>query len=177
MNTLILRTVAPALTALMLLFSVFVLLRGHNEPGGGFIGGLIAASALAIYGIAFGVGAVRRAILFHPMAIAGAGLFIATLSGLLSILFGRPFMTGLWIYPELLGVELPLSTVISFDLGVYMVVLGSIVSIALALEQDTEELGTTHFPVEGGPEEQPPVPTESLASKRAKRARQKRENG
>jgi multisubunit Na+/H+ antiporter MnhB subunit len=56
MNTLIFRTIAPVLTALMLLFSVFVLLRGHNEPGGGFIGGLIAASALAIFGIARGVG-------------------------------------------------------------------------------------------------------------------------
>ena len=55
MRTLIFRTVAPYLTALMLLFSVFVLLRGHNEPGGGFIGGLIAASAFAIHGIAFGV--------------------------------------------------------------------------------------------------------------------------
>ena len=74
MNTLIFRTVAPDLTALMLLFSVFVLLRGHNEPGGGFIGGLIAASAFAIYGIAFGVPAVRRALHFHPLAIAGFGL-------------------------------------------------------------------------------------------------------
>ncbi|MGO7428461.1 MnhB domain-containing protein, partial [Rhizobium ruizarguesonis] len=71
MNTLIFRTVAPFLTALMLLFSVFVLLRGHNEPGGGFIGGLIAASGLAIYGIARGVGAVRRALYFHPLSIAG----------------------------------------------------------------------------------------------------------
>ena len=48
MNTLIFRTVAPFLTALMVLFSIFVLLRGHNEPGGGFLGGLIAASAFAI---------------------------------------------------------------------------------------------------------------------------------
>ncbi len=72
MNTLIFRTVAPFLTALMLLFSVFVLLRGHNEPGGGFIGGLIAASGLAIYGIARGVGAVRRALFFHPLSIASA---------------------------------------------------------------------------------------------------------
>jgi len=60
MNTIILRTVAPVVTALTLLFSVFVLLRGHNEPGGGFIGGLIAVSGLAIYGIAFGTGAVRQ---------------------------------------------------------------------------------------------------------------------
>jgi multicomponent Na+:H+ antiporter subunit B len=136
MNTLILRTVAPVLTALMLLFSIFVLLRGHNEPGGGFIGGLIAASALGVYGITFGVGAVRRAIRYHPMAIAGAGLMLATASGLISILFGVPFMTGLWVYPQILGVEVPLATVMSFDIGVYLVVVGAIASIALALEQE-----------------------------------------
>ncbi|MBU1313033.1 MAG: Na+/H+ antiporter subunit B [Alphaproteobacteria bacterium] len=135
MNTLILRTVAPPITALMLVFSVFVLLRGHNEPGGGFIGGLIAASALAIYGIAYGVSAVRRAIRFHPVAIAGFGLLVATLSGFVSVFVGVPFMTGLWIYPRIFGVELPLATVISFDIGVYFVVLGSIASIALALEE------------------------------------------
>ncbi|RWX76053.1 Na+/H+ antiporter subunit B [Neorhizobium lilium] len=170
MNTLILRTVAPALTALMLLFSVFVLLRGHNEPGGGFIGGLIAASALAIYGIAFGVGAVRRALRFHPMAIAGAGLFLATLSGLLSILFGVPFMTGLWVYPRILGLEVPLATVISFDLGVYLVVLGSIVSIALALEQDSE----TEIP-DAEVAQAPPLEQVPLRGKRRRRDRQPRE--
>lgn len=136
MNTLIFRTVAPYITALMLLFSVFVLLRGHNEPGGGFIGGLIAVSALAIYGIAFGVVAVRRAIRFHPMAVAGAGLLIATLSGLGSIFAGVPFMTGLWAYPVIFNVEVPIATVISFDIGVYFVVVGAITSIALALEQE-----------------------------------------
>jgi multicomponent Na+:H+ antiporter subunit B len=135
MNTLILRTVAPVVTSLMVLFSIFVLLRGHNEPGGGFIGGLIAVSALAIYGIAFGVAAVRRAIVFHPLAIAGAGLLMAMLSGLVSIAAGVPFMTGLWVYPSLLGVEMPLSTVMSFDIGVYLVVVGAITSIALALEE------------------------------------------
>lgn len=135
MNTLILRTVAPPITALMLVFSVFVLLRGHNEPGGGFIGGLIAASALAIYGIAYGVSAVRRAIRFHPMSIAGFGLLVGALSGVVSLFAGVPFMTGLWIYPSVFGVEIPLATVISFDIGVYFVVLGSVASIALALEE------------------------------------------
>lgn len=135
MNTLIFRTVAPFLTALMLLFSIFVLLRGHNEPGGGFIGGLIAASAFAIYGIAFGVQAVRRALYFHPMSIAGCGLFVATLSGFVSAPLGLPFMTGVWIYPTLFGVEVPLATVVSFDVGVYLVVLGAFTSIALALEE------------------------------------------
>lgn len=135
MNTLIFRTVAPFITALMLLFSVFILLRGHNEPGGGFIGGLIAASALAIYGIAYGVEAVRRAIRFNPLAIAGFGLLLACLAGLLSIFFAVPFMTGLWIYPVIAGVEVPLSSVTLFDLGVYFVVLGSVALIALALEE------------------------------------------
>lgn len=135
MNTLIFRTVAPFLTALMIVFSIFVLLRGHNEPGGGFIGGLIAASAFAIYGIAYGVAAVRRALWFHPMSIAGAGLLLSTLSGFVSIIAGVPFMTGIWIYPRLFGVEIPLATVMSFDVGVYLVVVGAITSIALALEE------------------------------------------
>ncbi|MCZ7501387.1 MULTISPECIES: Na(+)/H(+) antiporter subunit B [unclassified Agrobacterium] len=135
MNTLILRTVAPVVTSLMVLFSIFVLLRGHNEPGGGFIGGLIAVSALAIYGIAYGVTAVRRAIMFHPLSIAGAGLLLSMFSGLVSIAAGVPFMTGLWVYPNLFGVEIPLSTVMSFDIGVYLVVVGAITSIALALEE------------------------------------------
>ncbi len=139
MNTLIFRTVAPFLTALMIIFSVFVLLRGHNEPGGGFIGGLIAASAFAIYGIAYGVPAVRRALVVHPLSLAGFGLLLAVLSGLLSVVMGVPFMTGVWIYPTLFGVEVPLATVMSFDIGVYLVVVGAITSIALALEEREED--------------------------------------
>ncbi|OLP45492.1 Na+/H+ antiporter subunit B [Rhizobium oryziradicis] len=135
MNTLILRTVTPFITALMLLFSLFVLLRGHNEPGGGFIGGLIAASAFSIYGIAFGVQAVRRAMWAHPLSIAGAGLLMSCLSGFVSAFAGVPFMTGLWIYPHILGVEVPLATVVSFDIGVYLVVVGAITSIALSLAE------------------------------------------
>lgn len=138
MATLIFRTAAPWLTSLMLMFSVFVLLRGHNEPGGGFIGGLIAASAFAIHGIAFGVPPVRRAMHFHPMAISGFGLFLAASSGLVSLMFGVPFLTGLWTSPRLLGVSVDLSTVMLFDIGVYLVVVGSITSIALALEERGE---------------------------------------
>ena len=139
MRTLIFRTMAPYLTSLMVLFSVFVLLRGHNEPGGGFIGGLIAASAFAIYGIACGVSPVRRALYFHPMSIAGVGLFIAGLSGALSLFRGVPFMTGLWTKISVLGVEVDLSTPLVFDIGVYLVVLGAMTSIALALEEREED--------------------------------------
>jgi multicomponent Na+:H+ antiporter subunit B len=139
MKSLIFRTIAPVIVSVMVLFSIFVLLRGHNEPGGGFIGGLIAVAALSIYGIAFGVETVRRAIVFHPLSIAGAGLLLATLSGLVSMLFHVPFMTGLWVYPVVLGEEIPLSSVMTFDIGVYLVVVGAVTSIALSLEERGED--------------------------------------
>lgn len=135
MRTLIFKTIAPFITALMVLFSIFVTLRGHNDPGGGFIGGLIAASAFAIYGIAAGVTSVRRALYFHPLAIAGFGLFLAGMAGLLSLIYQVPFLTGLWAFPTILGVELALSTPMFFDIGVYLVVLGALSSIALKLEE------------------------------------------
>ncbi|MES0882939.1 Na(+)/H(+) antiporter subunit B [Roseibium sp. SCP14] len=135
MRTVIFRTIAPYLAALMVLFSIFVLLRGHNEPGGGFIGGLIAASALAIFGIACGVASVRRAIVFHPMSISGFGLFIGALAGTLSFFQNQPFMTSQWLIFDLFDVEIPLSTPLVFDIGVYLVVVGAISSIALSLEE------------------------------------------
>lgn len=135
MRTLIFRTIAPALTSLMLLFSVFVLLRGHNDPGGGFIGGLIAVAAVAIYGIAFGVPVARRALYFHPLAISGAGLLLAAASGLVSLAYNVPFLTGIWASFHVLGTEVDVSTVMAFDIGVYLVVLGSLSSVALALEE------------------------------------------
>jgi multicomponent Na+:H+ antiporter subunit B len=134
MNTVIFRTAAPFLTALMVLFSIFVLLRGHNEPGGGFIGGLIAASAFAIYGIACGVAPVRRALVLHPVAISAIGLLAAGVSGLLSALAGVPYLTALWVYPTIFGTEVALSTPLLFDVGVYLVVLGAFASIMLELE-------------------------------------------
>lgn len=134
MNTVIFRTTAPFLTALMVLFSIFVLLRGHNEPGGGFIGGLIAASAFAIYGIACGVAPVRRALFVHPMAISALGLLCAAVAGLLSAFADVPFMTALWAYPVIFGSEVAVSTPMLFDIGVYLVVLGAFTSIMLGLE-------------------------------------------
>ena len=134
MNTIIFRTIAPLIVAIMLVFSVYVCLRGHNEPGGGFIGGLIAASAIAIFGMSSGVERVRAAIRVDPMAIAGFGVFIAALSGLLSLFTGSPFMTSIWMYVDLGETVLPLSTPMVFDIGVYFVVFGTISAIALALE-------------------------------------------
>jgi multicomponent Na+:H+ antiporter subunit B len=135
MNSLILRTMAPFLTGLMLVFSLVVTLRGHNAPGGGFIGGLLAASALALYALAFGVAPTRRLLRLHPMAIAGGGLALSAVSGLASLAYGVPFMTGLWFH----ALGLDFSTVMSFDLGVYFVVLGAFSSVLLALEEREDD--------------------------------------
>jgi multicomponent Na+:H+ antiporter subunit B len=139
MNTVIFRTIAPALTAIMLVFSVFVLLRGHNEPGGGFIGGLIAASAVAIYGIAAGVEEVRNALRVDPLSIAGFGLLLAGAAGLLSLGYDVPFLTGIWSSFTIDNVRVDVSTPMVFDIGVYLVVLGTISAIALALEENEED--------------------------------------
>jgi multicomponent Na+:H+ antiporter subunit B len=132
MSTLIFRTMAPILAALMILFSIIILLRGHNDPGGGFIGGLIAASAAAIYGMAHGVGAVRRILRFNPLGVSGFGVLLAAASGLLSAFTAVPFLTGLWLPGHIFGVPGV------FDIGVYFTVFGTLTAIALALEDSGE---------------------------------------
>lgn len=139
MNSLILRALAPALVAVMLIFSVFVLLRGHNEPGGGFIGGLIAAAAIAILGIAQGPLAARRALRIDPMALAGFGVLIAALSGFLSYFYDVPYLTGLWTVFAIDNAEVAISTPLVFDIGVYCVVFGTVSALALALEAESGE--------------------------------------
>ena len=133
MNTLIFRTMAPMIAVAMVLFSIVILLRGHNDPGGGFIGGLIAASAAAIYGMARGVGEVRRLLRFNPMAFAGFGVALAIAVGLISAVAGAPFLTAFWLPGYAFGVPG------AFDVGVYFVVFGTMTAIILALEDSGGE--------------------------------------
>ncbi len=137
MSSLVLRTTARFLLPLMLLFSIFLLLRGHNEPGGGFIAGLVAAAAFALHGMAHGVPAARSTLRFEPRSLIGAGLLVALASGLLPVLTGLPFLTGLWT-----ELSLPLSgsslagTPVIFDLGVFLVVLGVTLMILFSLAEE-----------------------------------------
>ena len=82
MTSSILQTATRVLMPLLLLFAVFLLLRGHNEPGGGFVGGLVVAASFVLYSIAFGVDAARRALLVRPVDAARRGLLVALASGL-----------------------------------------------------------------------------------------------
>ncbi|MDB5507388.1 MAG: Na(+) antiporter subunit [Devosia sp.] len=138
MNSLLFRTMAPVIVAAMLVFSLYLLLRGHNEPGGGFVGGLIAAAAMALLGMANGVMATRRALHFDALNYAGVGVLLAALAGVLSVFYDVPFLTGLWAEVQLFGTPISVSTPMLFDLGVYLTVFGSIVSVVLALEAGGE---------------------------------------
>ncbi|MFT6075596.1 MAG: multicomponent Na+:H+ antiporter subunit B [Yoonia sp.] len=137
MNSIILIAGARILAVLLLVFSAFMMLRGHNAPGGGFIGGLIAATGFVVYAIACGTADARKALRFDPANIAGAGLGIALLAGVMAMLWGDAFFTGQWLF---LGATddskgLPISSVLVFDIGVYLVVLGAVLSITFALEE------------------------------------------
>ena len=136
MKSLILSTTARFLVGLLLLTSIFLLLRGHDEPGGGFIGGLAAVVGFTVYSIAEGPEALRRALRINPILLVCLGLSCAVGAGLLSIFFGKPFLTGLWWEPVILGVHLHLSSVLLFDIGVYLVVVGGIMAIVLGLEEN-----------------------------------------
>ena len=136
MNSLIFRTATSLLFPYMLALSVIILLRGHNEPGGGFVGGLVAASGFALYSLAMDVGEARRRLRVHPIAIIGIGLTIAALSGLPAMFTGDPFLTGHWIEAPIPGFPAPLKigTPVVFDIGVYLLVLGVVLTMIFSLE-------------------------------------------
>ena len=139
MNSLILSTATRLIVAILLLFSIFMLLRGHNEPGGGFIGGLIGATGFVMYAIACGTAEARAALRAQPQQIAMVGLGLAAVSGLFSALFADPLFTGQWLF---IGASehsqgLALSSVLVFDIGVYLVVMGGILTLVFALEEET----------------------------------------
>lgn len=133
--SLILLTATRYLVPVLLLFSLFLLTRGHNEPGGGFVGGLVAGAAFALYAIAHTVHQARRLLRLPPRTLIGAGLLIAVGSGLLSLLYQRPFMTGIWS-----AVDLPVIGKIGtpgiFDIGVFIAVLGVVLQIIFELMED-----------------------------------------
>ena len=133
----ILQVVAEPLYWLMLAASIAVLLRGHNEPGGGFIGGLLAVTASVLWAVAHGSDAsTRRLPLRSPVRLAALGVLIAALSGIPAWFGGQDFLTHLWFDLPLGFTTLPLSTVLLFDLGVYLCVWGALAGYAIALLQE-----------------------------------------
>ncbi|MCT7654631.1 Na+/H+ antiporter subunit B [Oceanimonas sp. NS1] len=139
-SSLILQTATRFLVPLLFLFSVFLLLRGHNEPGGGFIAGLVASGAFALHLFAFDAGSTRKLMGVESQLLMGCGLLLALVSGTVGMVFnGQPFLSSQWwsLYVPGLG-ELKLSTPLFFDIGVFLVVVGVVTTIMLSLAKVEE---------------------------------------
>jgi multicomponent Na+:H+ antiporter subunit A len=123
-----------ALSWLLFAASLVILWRGHDQPGGGFVGGLVAALAFALLALAYGVDWAQRALRVNPLTLVGTGMLLALVSGLPGVAAGRPYLTHLWWEP---GGWLPkLGTTMIFDLGVYLVVLGAVLTFLFGLQRE-----------------------------------------
>jgi multicomponent Na+:H+ antiporter subunit A len=129
-GSLILDTVTRGAVAPVMVFSLYLLFVGHNAPGGGFVGGLTAGIALVLLYVSGGVDRVRGVAGMRFETVLGAGLLLAAVTGLGSLFLGEPFQSSAILEEDLflLG-EVKLVTVLFFDIGVYLIVVG----LALAL--------------------------------------------
>jgi multicomponent Na+:H+ antiporter subunit A len=137
-SALVLVFASPLLFWLLAALSVVVLLRGHNEIGGGFVGGLTAALAFAIVALAHGVERARERLRWHPLMLAGAGLLLAVASGLPGLATHGDFLRHVWIETEALGVPVKQGTTLLFDLGVYLAVLGTVLAFLFGLSRGAD---------------------------------------
>lgn len=133
------QSILPAAVRLVVpvqyVFSIYLLLRGHNLPGGGFIGGLVLASALVLRTMVD----PKRAPKFDLITLSGIGLLVALASAMLPVFLGRTFFTGVWageIWLPALG-KLKLGTPLYFDIGVFLVVTGVAAKLLLVLLAQT----------------------------------------
>lgn len=132
MRSVILKTATRLVSGLVLVLSVYLLWRGHHAPGGGFIAALVAATGFALIALTEGPAVVRRGLQLRPQGLIAAGMLLAIASGIIGIIWQKPFLTGLW-WPAHKPVA---GTPLLFDMGVFLVVLGAILTVLLALEEN-----------------------------------------
>lgn len=136
-RSLLLVAATRGLMPLLLLYALFLLWRGHNAPGGGFVGGLVAAAAFVLYALTAGVPAARQALRMEPSVLLSAGLAVALLAEIPGVLRGQPFMTAVWTELDVGTVHLALGTPLLFDVGVFLAVLGVVLTIVFNLAETT----------------------------------------
>lgn len=136
MKSTILQTATRYLLPILLLFSFFLLLRGHYYPGGGFVGGLVASIAFVLHSFAYGTDNTMKLLRYKPLSLIPIGLGVATLSMLVPVLLGFPVMTGLWL-DEPVPVIGMIGTALFFDIGVYLVVIGTVLTILFTISLET----------------------------------------
>ena len=122
---------------LMLVFAIYLLLRGHNAPGGGFIAGVLTAVAMTFQMMAFHAESFSNEMPWKPLQVVAVGLLLAAGTGLGSLFLGYPFLTSAFghYHLPLLG-EVELATAMGFDIGVYLVVVGTSLGIIRAIAEE-----------------------------------------
>jgi multicomponent Na+:H+ antiporter subunit B len=136
MKTLILKTASDILLPVLLLFSVFILFRGHYLPGGGFVGGLIAAIAFVLHAFAYGLKNTRKIIKIHPGFLMPLGLLISFGSAIAPLIASDlPIMTGLWVSGDFPVIG-KIGSALFFDTGVYFVVFGVSLTIIFTISEN-----------------------------------------
>jgi multicomponent Na+:H+ antiporter subunit B len=135
MKTLILSTILKALTPLFIGIAIYMFFRGHDKPGGGFIAGLIASIPLMIHSMVFGYKTTTRMFKVKPRLLAGLGLLLTLVSGMFSVVKGKPYLTPAWVDDKLPLIG-KIGTPIFFDLGVLLVVFGVVLQITFLLTEE-----------------------------------------
>lgn len=138
MKSPILQTATKYLLPILLLFSFFLLLRGHYYPGGGFVGGLVASIAFVLHSFANGTEATMKILKHKPLSLIPIGLSLSAVSMVLPLLVGLPPMTGLWL-EEPIPVIGMIGSSLFFDMGVYLVVIGVVLTILFTIALNNEE--------------------------------------
>ena len=132
-RSIVLETTVSFLYWIMLGAALWLLLRGHNAPGGGFVAALVAVAATAAHALVFGAAAARARLPFGPLSLSALGLALAAASGLPALALGQAFLTHLWGELAMGALALKISTVLLFDLGVALCVWGALGGFCLRL--------------------------------------------
>lgn len=133
----ILQTATKVLVFVILTFAIYILFAGHHNPGGGFVGGLITASAFVLLYIAFDLQTVRDALPVDFKLLGAFGVILAVLTGAGSLIFDVPFLTQTFAHVNLpLIGDTELATAVLFDLGVYFAVIGTTMTIITSISED-----------------------------------------
>lgn len=119
---------------LLILFSIFILLRGHYLPGGGFVGGLIASIAFVLHFFAHNLDNTKSIFRIHPGLLIPVGLVFALISAILPLFLDQAVMTGQWMQDPLPVIGM-VGTALLFDIGVYLVVLGVTLTIIFTISE------------------------------------------
>lgn len=136
LDTTILRTSTNYLLPLLILFSIFLLMRGHYLPGGGFVGGLVASIAFVLHSFAYSPTHTLKMFSVKPFFLIPTGLMVSFLSGMLPTLLGYPFMSVVWFADSVVAIG-AFGTALIFDIGVYMVVIGVVLTILFSISEQS----------------------------------------